>query len=811
LNEGSDFMAEIPPPPPPKRYVPPPPPPASAAPQKPAWSPPLPAAKEALRDAEAPRQPAPFVPPPAPAHQTSPAAPASSGSGRRGILIGSIVGVVLVGIGVGVYFVSKRKQPVPASTAQKREAPTPPASTMATTHAVPRATPTQPPPRAPAVSSSSKLRQIALALNAYAANHDGKYPDSLDELVPDYLKSGDLLVDSEQGQPFKYRGQGKDTTAAASEVMVYPATDSATAYVLFKSGVVVPMTRDRLAKAIAEPTASDNVVAKTANAAGSQTGAEAAPTAMLLSWADLVNHPERWPAETRLTVPLRFSGGILRAGTSVRVYEVTADHVTILTPQELAFDIKPNECDLLIAANTIWAALTPEQRAIDAVAVANDASLWPDTVKTKIALTFDLAGGQTRRLPANSQCNLAFYDGTIVCASPVGEDMHLEFKITELDLIERARERVPIDPAKRESRIIQAIRNTMVDADGKPYAPSSIEDVKAFVFFYGANWCGYCHKFSPYLVKFVNENFSQASPVAFVLLDGDDRDSEMLAYMKGDRMPWPAIRKATWKKTFLAAAPQGFPHLLITDRYGRVLYNGSGGGEANIQQHLEALRKLRADVPGGKPRETDATSYASIATRDAEQPQTAAVSPSPRENLAGSASQAAANPAQTVAQVAQANSPSQETRSSPPDLPASPLFAPQPAEAKLLDPAVVLNDCMFVNRDARNAIHTQLKEGVFDQRYRGQRVKYSGIVDAVKKVEGSVVFKGAGKWPENYHVEALFPPEKMSVLDKLQRGQRLGIEADVASFALPQIDTGIPGITGPSRTIKLSVVTVLGE
>ena len=114
-------------------------------------------------------------------------------------------------------------------------------------------------------------------------------------------------------------------------------------------------------------------------------------------------------------------------------------------------------------------------------------------------------------------------------------------------------------------------------------------------------------------------------------------------------------------------------------------------------------------------------------------------------------------------------------------------------------------------RDARNAVHTQLNGQKFEQRYRGRRVKYSGVIDAFKKAEGAVVFKGAGKWPENYHVEAVFPPEKMSVLDKLQKGQRLGIEGDITGFTLPQMDTGIPGITGPSRTIRLGIVTVLAD
>jgi len=46
-----------------------------------------------------------------------------------------------------------------------------------------------------------------------------------------------------------------------------------------------------------------------------------------LTWADLVNHPERWPAEVKLTVQLKFDGDTLTAGTVVRIDQVTATEV----------------------------------------------------------------------------------------------------------------------------------------------------------------------------------------------------------------------------------------------------------------------------------------------------------------------------------------------------------------------------------------------------------------------------------------------------------------------------------------------------
>jgi hypothetical protein len=137
--------------------------------------------------------------------------------------------------------------------------------------------------------------------------------------------------------------------------------------------------------------------------------------------------------------------------------------------------------------------------------------------------------------------------------------------------------------------------------------------------------------------------------------------------------------------------------------------------------------------------------------------------------------------------------------------------APAPAEVRWLDGVTMVADCMQVVRGANNSVKTRLRPQVFEQRYRAQRVKYSGIIDSIKKADGSVNFKSAGKWPENYHVQAKFSPDKSTLLDGLQKGQRLTVEGDLAGFALPVVDAGAVGLFGPSRIITLSQVTVLTE
>jgi len=64
--------------------------------------------------------------------------------------------------------------------------------------------------------------------------------------------------------------------------------------------------------------------------------------------------------------------------------------------------------------------------------------------------------------------------------------------------------------------------------------------------------------------------------------------------MNEDKLPWPVVRKADWQKVpvFAAVKRQDWPQVLITDKWGKVIYNECGGGPKDIALHTEALKKL---------------------------------------------------------------------------------------------------------------------------------------------------------------------------------------------------------------------------
>jgi thiol-disulfide isomerase/thioredoxin len=257
-------------------------------------------------------------------------------------------------------------------------------------------------------------------------------------------------------------------------------------------------------------------------------------------------------------------------------------------------------CDLLDAANAGWSKLTPPQRALDAASVMDDASLWPDEVKTRRPVRVDGPLGLQKTLPAGTPLWLAVYDKQGVYLYPPGLETHVNVKFEGTDMLAVAREKVLIEKEKRPSRLIDGLRSIMLDSSGKPFTNPGLDDTKVFIFYYGANWCQPCHQFSPLLVKWVNENAAKNPHMTVVMLDADEKDADMLKYLTDEKMPWPTVRMTAWKQSHVFAANQreGYPQLLITDRWGKIIYNEVGGGPSDIKLHMENLAKLSESGAG---------------------------------------------------------------------------------------------------------------------------------------------------------------------------------------------------------------------
>ncbi len=114
----------------------------------------------------------------------------------------------------------------------------------------------------------------------------------------------------------------------------------------------------------------------------------------------------------------------------------------------------------------------------------------------------------------------------------------------------------------------------------KPFDAAALKDVKYYAFYYSASWCPPCRAFTPTLVSFYNEFKAKHPDFELIFVNHDQNADDMLAYMKGDAMTWPAVRfddiDGTKANQYCG---EGIPDLVLVDAGGKVLADSFNGSE----------------------------------------------------------------------------------------------------------------------------------------------------------------------------------------------------------------------------------------
>jgi len=309
-----------------------------------------------------------------------------------------------------------------------------------------------------------------------------------------------------------------------------------------------------------------------------------------LTLTDLVNRPDRWPATVTLARDFQFNNGaVVHTGDSAQVKRFDGRQVALVAGK-VSFLATPQDCGLLEAANQAWAALSPAQRAIDSDSLPNDLTIWP----VRVALPAGMSCSFGRLPPATEVVLL-----NITAKGPViqwpNSNNRISTDFPGTDVIARARQLALIDPDKRPSRIAAALDGIMVDADGKPFHDEHLGDKRFFAFYFGAGWCPPCRTFSPDLVKYADDALPKHPELAMVLLSRDHSTQEMLAYMKEEKMPFPAVAPQALDQSnmlgTLTADTRMIPHMVVVDRWGKVLA-ANADGQGNLTDATDTISTL---------------------------------------------------------------------------------------------------------------------------------------------------------------------------------------------------------------------------
>ncbi len=146
--------------------------------------------------------------------------------------------------------------------------------------------------------------------------------------------------------------------------------------------------------------------------------------------------------------------------------------------------------------------------------------------------------------------------------------------------------------------VLSQLKGKLVALSGNitvPASDSAVGDPKYFALYFGAGWCGPCHRFTPDLVSFYKEMKPKHPEFEVVFMSHDTSAPEMQQYMAEMHMPWPALRydAVKWTTQLNHLCGPGIPCLVLVDSRGQVVSDTFEGAKyLGPQKVLTDLRKL---------------------------------------------------------------------------------------------------------------------------------------------------------------------------------------------------------------------------
>lgn len=145
-----------------------------------------------------------------------------------------------------------------------------------------------------------------------------------------------------------------------------------------------------------------------------------------------------------------------------------------------------------------------------------------------------------------------------------------------------------------QASVLDELNGNLVSLQGNALAPfdsTKLAGTKFLAVYYSASWCGPCRKFTPELVRFYKQQKANHPEFEVLFVSNDRSREDMLAYMKTDKMPWPALDFG--KSISFAKAGRGIPCLVVVDETGKVLSDSfEGETYRGPQEVLKDLRRL---------------------------------------------------------------------------------------------------------------------------------------------------------------------------------------------------------------------------
>ena len=120
---------------------------------------------------------------------------------------------------------------------------------------------------------------------------------------------------------------------------------------------------------------------------------------------------------------------------------------------------------------------------------------------------------------------------------------------------------------------------------------TALASKKLIAFYFSAEWCGPCRKFTPQLVDYYKRVTPDHPEFEVVFYSMDRSSFAMEKYMRDENMPWLAIDfgKLKDKQVLKKNAGDGIPSLVLVDSSGNVISSSQNVGPQKVLGDLDAI------------------------------------------------------------------------------------------------------------------------------------------------------------------------------------------------------------------------------
>jgi nucleoredoxin len=120
---------------------------------------------------------------------------------------------------------------------------------------------------------------------------------------------------------------------------------------------------------------------------------------------------------------------------------------------------------------------------------------------------------------------------------------------------------------------------------------AAMANKKLIAFYFSAQWCGPCRKFTPQLVDYYKRVAPDHPEFEVVFYSMDKSPYAMEKYMIEENMPWPAIdfSKLKEKQVLAKNAGNGIPALVLVDSTGKVVSSSENVGPQKVLNDLDSI------------------------------------------------------------------------------------------------------------------------------------------------------------------------------------------------------------------------------